>query len=60
MSDMVHIPTCSRCQQPVQLESSKTDEHGQAIHEECSAITMKAQSQPSQIGPPSSITNPLA
>jgi hypothetical protein len=57
-SNIMHIPTCSRCGQAVTLESSKTDEHGQAIHEECCAIAMKAQNQPSQIAPPASITNP--
>jgi hypothetical protein len=29
------IPTCSICQRPVEVESSKTDENGKAIHEDC-------------------------
>jgi hypothetical protein len=28
-------PECVICQRSVELEESKTDEHGQAIHEEC-------------------------
>lgn len=28
-------PTCPICNEPVELETSKTDEHGRAIHEEC-------------------------
>jgi hypothetical protein len=28
-------PTCSICGKPVPLESSKTDEYGQAVHEGC-------------------------
>jgi hypothetical protein len=29
---------CSLCQKPVPLESSKTDENGKAVHEECYAL----------------------
>ena len=28
-------PLCCICNKPVPLETSKTDEHGSAIHEEC-------------------------
>jgi hypothetical protein len=28
-------PVCSICQQPIQLETSKTDEKGKPIHEDC-------------------------
>ena len=28
-------PSCPICNEPVSLESSKTDEDGQATHEEC-------------------------
>ena len=28
-------PTCRICNEPVDLTTSKTDEDGQAIHEEC-------------------------
>lgn len=29
------VPPCVVCGKPVQLESTKTDEHGQIIHEDC-------------------------
>src|ERR1700676_787938 len=29
------LPSCCVCNAPVPLERSKTDEYGQAIHEEC-------------------------
>jgi hypothetical protein len=29
------LPACALCNEPVQLETSKTDEDGKAIHEEC-------------------------
>ncbi len=36
MTDHVTLPiTCTICHQPVELETSKTDECGHAIHEEC-------------------------
>jgi hypothetical protein len=31
----VPSPLCSLCKLPVILESSKTDEHGKPVHEEC-------------------------
>jgi hypothetical protein len=35
------LPLCSICNAPVPLESAKTDENGEAIHEEC--YTLKVQ-----------------
>jgi len=29
------LPTCPVCNERVELETCKTDEHGHAIHEEC-------------------------
>jgi hypothetical protein len=29
------VPTCALCNDPVELETCKTDESGKAIHEEC-------------------------
>jgi hypothetical protein len=29
------LPNCRICNDPVLLETSKTDEYGQAVHEEC-------------------------
>jgi hypothetical protein len=35
MLTLAPFPTCCICDQPVQLETSKADEHGQAVHGEC-------------------------
>jgi hypothetical protein len=32
---------CSICKQPVNLEESKTDEHGRAVHENCYIWTVE-------------------
>ena len=32
---------CPLCNQPVPLESAKTDEHGHAIHEECYLLKVR-------------------
>ena len=32
---------CSLCQMPVPLESSKTDENGKAVHEECYMLRLR-------------------
>jgi hypothetical protein len=32
---------CSLCQMPVPLESSKTDENGKAVHEECYTLRLR-------------------
>jgi hypothetical protein len=29
------VPLCSICKKPIELETSKTDSHGEAVHEEC-------------------------
>jgi len=29
------LPRCAICQQPVRLETAKTDEIGQPVHEDC-------------------------
>jgi hypothetical protein len=31
----MRFPICSVCNEPVELETSKTDAHGKAVHEEC-------------------------
>jgi hypothetical protein len=31
----IYHPTCVQCGRPVRLEIAKTDEHGQAVHQEC-------------------------
>lgn len=55
-------PTCSICGKPVPLESSKSDEYGQAVHEGCAVSrlasrnhsTLPTQTTP-QVGP---VSNP--
>ena len=34
-------PTCCICNQPVLLETSKTDDYGQTIHEGCYVLKLK-------------------
>ena len=35
------LPQCAICKEPVTLEESKTDECGQAVHENCYAWTVE-------------------
>ena len=35
------LPACSICDKPVQLETSKTDENGKAVHGECYVLKVK-------------------
>jgi anti-sigma regulatory factor (Ser/Thr protein kinase) len=37
-----HLPGCCICNSPVPLETSKTDENGQAVHEECYVLNVCA------------------
>ena len=39
--DAPHLPRCSLCDKPVLLETSKTDEYGKALHEECYSLKMR-------------------
>ena len=39
--DAPQLPRCSLCDKPVLLETSKTDEYGKALHEECYALKMR-------------------
>jgi hypothetical protein len=34
-------PVCSICNRPVKLETSRTDEHGKAVHEGCYLLKVK-------------------
>jgi hypothetical protein len=31
----LRLPKCSICNEPVELETAKTDEDGKAVHEDC-------------------------
>jgi hypothetical protein len=42
----MRLPLCSICDKPVQLENSKTDEDGKAIHEECYILKLKQNHAP--------------
>jgi len=58
---MTDSPICAICKQPVDLEESKTDEHGQAVHENCYVQTVKLRkprTRSTQIGSPSNIAMP--
>jgi hypothetical protein len=35
------LPACSICNEPVELETTKTDEYGKAIHEECYVVKVR-------------------
>jgi|HubBroStandDraft_2_1064218.scaffolds.fasta_scaffold13280_6 hypothetical protein len=41
-----HLPICPLCNEPVELETAKTDENGNAVHEEC--YTLKVQPERSK------------
>jgi len=43
---------CCICAMPIRLETSKTDEHGHAVHEECYVCKMISKIQTSQRGSP--------
>ena len=40
------LPICRICWEPVEPDTSKTDEHGRAIHEECYDRQLSAQMSP--------------
>lgn len=37
------FPVCPLCNEPVELETTKTNEDGEAVHEECYVLAVKAQ-----------------
>jgi hypothetical protein len=43
------LPICPLCNEPVELETTKTNEDGEAVHEECYVLAVKArQPKPSR------------
>jgi hypothetical protein len=52
--DAPALPRCSLCDKPVPLETSKTDEYGKAVHDECYALKMRLaqDTSPSRQGRP--------
>ena len=47
MTNPILSPLCSICGKPVDLETSKTDDDGQAVHEECYAASLAQPRSPS-------------
>jgi hypothetical protein len=41
MLNLTPFPTCSICNKPVKLETSKTDELGKAVHEGCYVLKVR-------------------
>jgi len=41
MPNPTFFPTCSLCHKPVELETTKVDERGKAVHEECYLFNLK-------------------
>src|ERR1700737_3640557 len=39
------LPSCRICNDPVLLETSKTDEYGQAVHEECYVLDLSLKAE---------------
>jgi len=48
---MSYEPYCAICEQPVNLEESKTDEHGHAVHENCYVWTVELRVFPFEVTP---------
>jgi|HubBroStandDraft_6_1064221.scaffolds.fasta_scaffold04708_6 hypothetical protein len=40
------LPRCIICKQSVNLEQSKTDEHGRPVHENCYVSLLSSQNRP--------------
>ena len=45
MSHEVWVPPCAICSESVNLEESKTDERGRAVHENCYIWTVEPRKQ---------------
>jgi hypothetical protein len=41
MPKILRFPTCPLCNEPVELETAKTDEKGNAIHDECYILEIR-------------------
>jgi hypothetical protein len=41
MPAIVRLPICSLCDEPVEIETAKTDENGDAVHEDCYVVKMR-------------------
>jgi hypothetical protein len=46
MLNLTPYPTCSICNKPVKLETSKADELGKAVHEGCYLLKVSVKKAP--------------
>jgi len=46
MLNLTPYPTCSVCNKPVKLETSKADELGKAVHEGCYLLKVSVKKAP--------------
>jgi len=46
MLNLSPLPTCSICNKPVKLETSKVDELGKAVHEGCYLLKVSVKKPP--------------
>ena len=46
MLNLTLLPTCSICNKPVKLETSKVDELGKAVHEGCYLLKVSVKKAP--------------
>jgi hypothetical protein len=44
MAGISQFPICSLCNEPVEVETAKTDEKGNAVHEDCYVLEMQPES----------------
>jgi hypothetical protein len=44
----VRLPNCSICNEPLELKTSKTDENGKAVHEDCPQDAAEGNHTPAQ------------
>jgi len=41
MPAIARLPICSLCNEPVEFETAKTDENGDAVHEDCYVVKLR-------------------
>jgi hypothetical protein len=46
MPNITPFPICSLCNKPVSLETSRADEHGNAVHEGCYLLRVSGKKAP--------------
>ena len=51
MPEPITSPLCFICQTPVELEISKTDENGRAVHERCYLLRLRQRQRTTESNP---------